>query len=144
MSPPATYDDANLILRLYELRRDEKLRHARDWFAKSFKVKTMEDFNKLCPPTYDTNAYFRMVVSYWEMVASFIASGVLNQELYFQSGTELLFCWERVRDILPEMREANKSPGMLKNLEIVAAAYIEYLNRLGPGTYTAFSGRVRS
>ena len=143
MSTPATYDDVNLILRLYELRREEKLRHARDWFAKSFKVKTLEDFNKLCPPSYDTNAYFRMVISYWEMVASFITAGVLNQDLYFQSGGELLFCWERVRDVLPELREQNKNPSMLKNLEAVAQMYIEHMQRIGPDTYSSFSARVR-
>ena len=45
-----TYDDVNLILRLYDMRREEKMREARDWFAKNFKPKTMEDFAKLAAP----------------------------------------------------------------------------------------------
>ena len=46
---PATYEDANLLLRLYELRREERLRNARDWFMKNFRASTMEEFQKLCP-----------------------------------------------------------------------------------------------
>src|SRR3974390_1118333 len=51
-----TYDDVNLILRLYELRREEKMRDARVWFVSKFKCKTMEEFSKLCPPGSDANA----------------------------------------------------------------------------------------
>src|ERR1041385_8280829 len=89
----ATYDDVNLILRLYEMRREERLRDARKWFIASFKVKTFEDFQTLCPPGSETNASYRMVTSYWEMVGSFLTSGVLNNELFYQSGRELLFAW---------------------------------------------------
>src|SRR6187200_3068899 len=105
-----TYDDVNLILRLYDLRREEKLRKARDWFAKNFKVRTLDEFRKLCPPGSEENAYYRMVVTYWEMVASFITNGVLNQQLFFQSGREILFVWERVRDLIPLVREGEKDP----------------------------------
>ncbi|HYZ84329.1 MAG TPA: hypothetical protein VE621_07995 [Bryobacteraceae bacterium] len=144
MSSPATYEDVNLIVRLYELRREEKLRTARDWFSKSFKVKSMEEFGKVCPPGYDTNTYFRMVTSYWEMVASFVTSGVLNEELLFQSGLELLFVWERIKDLVPEMRAIYRNQGQYKNLEIVAERFSEMLNRNGgPEAYRAFSARVR-
>ncbi|MEO8129879.1 MAG: hypothetical protein ABI822_22445 [Bryobacteraceae bacterium] len=143
MANAATYDDVNLILRLYEMRREEKLRQARDWFSKNFKVKSLEEFNKLCPPGSDTNAYYRMVTTYWEMVASFITGGVLSEELFFQSGMELLFCWERVRDVLPEARVAFQNGGLLRNLETVATRFIQYLEKNNPGAYAAFSARVR-
>jgi hypothetical protein len=139
----ATYEDVDLIMRLYEMRRETKLREARDWFGKSFKVKTIEEFNQLCPLGSEQNAYYRMVISYWEMAASFITSGVLHQELFFESGGELLFVWERVRDLLPALRQANKSPRNLKNLEKVAEAYIEWFKQQAPGSYEAFSQRVR-
>lgn len=139
----ATYDDVNLILRLFELRRDEKMRQARDWVAKSFHAKNMEELTALCPLGSEPNAYFRMVISYWEMVAGFVTSGVLSQELFFQSGRELLFAWERFRDIVPALREAYKDPMAYKNLETVAEAFIEWLNRRSPGAYEAFSARVR-
>ena len=139
----ATYEDVDLILRLYETRRENKLREARDWFGKSFKVKTVEEFNVLCPLGSDQNAYYRMVVSYWEMLASFITSGVLHQELFFESGGELLFVWERIRDVLPALRQTNKNPRSLQNLEKVAEAYIEWFHNNSPGSYEAFSQRVR-
>ena len=143
MPNPATYDDVNLILKLYEIRREEKLRHARDWFAKSFKVKNMDDFMKVCAPGTDTNAYFRMVVSYWEMVASFVTSGVLSEDVFYQSGRELLFCWERLRDFVPAYRETCKNLTEWKNLEAVANDFIQKWNAQSPGAYEAFSARVR-
>jgi hypothetical protein len=94
MDTQATYDDVKLIMRLYEMRRDEKLREARQWFAK-FNARTWAEKVELCPPGSEPDAYFRMVTTYWEMVASFITSGVLHQELFLQSGQELLFVWER-------------------------------------------------
>jgi hypothetical protein len=139
----ATYDDVNLVLKLYEMRREERLREARRWFAASFKVKTFDEFTKLCPPGSDPNASFRMVTTYWEMVASFLTSGVLNAELFYQSGREMLFTWERVRDILPTVRETYKHPRELKNLEDAATAYIGWWNAHAPGAYDAFSKRVR-
>ena len=117
MPTQATYDDANLILKLFELRREEKMRQARQWFATNFTPTSIEDAQKLIAPGTQENAYFRMVVSYWEMVASFVTSGVLNQELFFESGGELLFVWERVRELLPSFRAASKNPIAWKNLE---------------------------
>ena len=139
----ATYEDVSLILRLYEMRRETKLREARDWFGKSFKIKSVDEFNQLCPPGSDPNAYYRMVTSYWEMVASFMTNGVLHQELFFESGGELLFVWERIRDVLPALRQANKNPRNLQNLQKVAEAYIEWFKSNSPGAYEAFSQRVR-
>jgi hypothetical protein len=139
----ATYDDVNLILRLYDMRRDDRLREARKWFTGSFKVKTYEEFTALCPPGSEPNASYRMVTTYWEMVASFLTSGVLNAELFYQSGRELLFTWERIREILPSLRDSYKHPRELKNLEDAARAYIDYWNRTAPGAYEAFSQRVR-
>jgi hypothetical protein len=139
----ATYDDVNLILRLYEMRREDRLREARKWFTASCKVKTFDDFVKLCPPGSEANASYRMVTTYWEMVASFLTSGVLNAELFYQSGRELLFVWERIRDIVPAIRQSFGHTRELRNLEEAAAAYIAWWNQAAPGAYDAFSKRVR-
>jgi hypothetical protein len=139
----ATYDDVNVILRLYDMRREEKLRAARAWFAASFKVKTYDEFQKLCPPGSDANASYRMVTTYWEMVASFITAGVLHRELFYQTGRELLLVWERTRDLIPHVRAAYKNPNELKNLEAAAQGFIAWWNTQAPGAYDAFSARVR-
>ena len=142
MSTPATYDDVNLILRLYELRREERMRAARTWFVANFKPKNVEEIARLAPAGSDENAFYRMTVSYWEMAASFITSGVLNQELFFQSGAELLLVYTRVKDLLPTLRLANHSPAMWKNLETVALAYIRWWEAKDPEAYQAFAARV--
>jgi hypothetical protein len=144
MKPTApTFDDAHLILQLYDLRRDDRMREARRWFAASFKVRTLAEVQALCPPGSEENASYRMVTSYWEMVASFVTSGVLSPELFFQSGRELLFYWERVRDIVPALREASGNPLEWSNWEAVAARYIAWWNAQAPGAYDLFSRRVR-
>jgi len=139
----ATYDDVNLIIKLYELRREPKLREARDWFGKSFNARTPEELEALCPRGSEPNAYLRMVVGYWEMVASFITCGVLNQELFFQYGQEMLFVWEKVRDLAPPLRDTAKNPLLLKNMETVAKAYIQWWNKQAPGAYEIWSAQVR-
>jgi hypothetical protein len=139
----ATINDAKLILELYDLRREARFREARRWFTASFKPKTFDEYLALCPPGSEPNASYRMVVTYWEMVASFLTSGTLNPELFYQSGREMLFVWERVRDIVPGIRNANKHPREYKNLEAAATAYIKWWNKVAPGAYEAFGRRVR-
>ena len=142
-SPPATHEDAKLLLQIYEMRREPRLREARRWFAASFRATTVEELMSLCPPGSEENASYRMVTSYWELVASFVTSGVLNQELFFQSGRELLFCWTRLRDLVPQVRAKNKNPLEWTNLEVVATAYIDWWNANAPGAYDAFRDRIK-
>jgi hypothetical protein len=141
MQTPATYEDANLILRLYEMRREEKLRQAREWFTKNFHCSTVEEFGTLCPPGSQENAFARQVVSYWEMAASLITSGVLNEHLFFQSGTELLLVWERIKELAPNFRQVNKNPNIWKNLELVALKFIQHLDSTDPEIYAGFAAR---
>ncbi|HEY7292528.1 MAG TPA: hypothetical protein VH583_22015 [Vicinamibacterales bacterium] len=139
--PPPTHEDAKLLLQLYEMRREPRLREARQWFAASFRAKSFEELMKLCPPGSEQNASYRMVTSYWELVASLIATGVLSQELFFQTGRELLLCWMRIRDVAPHVRTHYRNPIEWKNLEIVAHAYVEWWNTNAPGAYDAFCER---
>ena len=139
----ATYDDANLILKLYDMRREPRMREARKWFVASFKVKSYDELMTLCPPGSEPNASYRMMTTYWELVASFITAGVLHDELFFQSGRELLLVWERVRDIAPQVRAQLKNDLEWKNLEAVGNAYIKWWNANAPGAYEAFQKRIR-
>lgn len=143
MPTQATYDDANLVLRLYELRREEKLRKAREWFSANFSAASVEDIQRIAPPGSQENAYFRMVVSYWEMVAALVTSGVLNQDLFFQTNGELLFVWERLRGVLPGHRAMTKNPNTWRNLETAGNAFIKWMESNGPEAYPAFQAMVR-
>lgn len=138
----ATYDDVNLILRLYDLRRETKLRAARAWFTANFKPKTLAELQELCPPGSEHNASMRQVITYWDMAASFVNAGVLNEELFFQNNRELLLVWLRVQRVIEDVRASFKDPAYWKNLEILGNAFAEYLKRTSPGTYEAFSARV--
>ncbi len=138
----ATYDDANLLLRLYDVRREEKLREARAWFVANFKPKSMADIDQICPAGSDNNARLRQVASYWDMAASFVTAGVLNAELFFASNREMLLVSVRFRPVLAELRAAFKDPTFLKNLETVAQQYADYLDKAAPGTLQAFVARV--
>lgn len=137
-----TYDDVNLILRLYDMRREEKLRTARDWFVRNFKPKTFEEMGQLVPMGSQENAYYRQVSTYWEMVASFLVSGVLNHEIFFQSGRELLLCYVRIKPILPALREFVGNPAELRNLEIAALDYMKWWEHEAPGAYEKFVKRI--
>ena len=143
MTQKPTYDDANLILRLYEMRREARMRQARAWFTASCRVKSYDELIKLAPGGSDENASLRMVMSYWDLVASFMTTGVLNKELFFQSGRELLLVWERVRDYLPSMREAYKDPNHLKHLEIIGNEFASYFKNQDKDAYEAFLKRIK-
>jgi len=137
--PKATYDDVNLLLRLYDIRREEKLRAARTWYVTNFKPKTMAEMAALAGPGTDGNANFRQSISYWEMVASFVTAGVLNEELLFQNTRELLLFWLRIKPVVNDVRAAFKDPNAWKNLETVAEAYQKFM---GPEAYEAFAARM--
>jgi hypothetical protein len=144
MKRPPTYEDANLLLRLYEERREEKLRTARAWFIAECKPKSVAEWQELCPVGSQNNTYYRMVVSYWEMACSFVATGVLHPELFIQNSMEHLIVWERVSGIIPELRAANNAPHQLKNLETVAALAREWLSTQGEGVYEGFAARFKA
>lgn len=139
--PQATYDDANLILRLFELRRETKLREAREWFTANFHPSTVEEMDRLAPRGSKENAYMRMVVSYWDMAASFVTSGVLNQELFLQSAGELMFVWERLRGLIPAIRERS-SRQYASHLETVGNAGLKAIEANGPEALKTFQAMV--
>jgi hypothetical protein len=115
----ATYEDANLILRLYEIRREEKLREARQWFASEFRPQTFDDVKAVLMPDHPNNTAFRMVVSYWDMAASFAVRGPLSAELLLESAGELIGIWALVEPFIAELRALFQLPEFLRNLEEV-------------------------
>ncbi len=143
MKSTPTYDDANLILRLYDLRREEKLRAARKWIGSIAPISSREEFLKLCPAGSEENAYFRMVTTYWEMAASFVVSGVLNRELFYRSNNlELLLVWEKIRRFVPEQRAFTKDALRYRQIEEVATGFVEYLNEKAPGFFENWAAGI--
>lgn len=116
-SIPPTYEDATLVLRLYELRREEKLRAAREWFRAKFFPATLEDVKAVASGAGLENTHYRMVTTYWEMAASFVARGILHPELFFDSGGEALFVWAKLGEFVPALRRDTQQPRLLASLE---------------------------
>ena len=115
----ASYEDANLILRLYELRREEKMRESRAWFMSQFRPQTFDDVRAVLMPDHPGNTAFRMVVSYWDMAASFAVRGPLDADLLLESAGELIGVWTLVEPFIAELREMIQMPEFLRNLEEV-------------------------
>ncbi len=139
---PATHHDVKLILHLYELRREQRLRAARAWFIAHCKAATFEDAMQLAPPGSEENASLRMVSTYWDMAASFVRSGALNADLFYESNRELLVVYVRIKPILPAIRKAFEDPFYLHSLEEVGEHYAAWLNQRAPGSFEAFAKRV--
>ncbi len=116
----ATYHDARLVLDLYELRREERLRAARDWFIQKFAPKSVEDIRGLAAGSAE-NASYRMVTTYWDMAASLIAHGILDSDLFLESGGEMLVVWTKLEPFVPAIRK-ELNPRFLVNVEKVVRA----------------------
>ena len=129
-----SFQDAEIILRLYDLRREEKMRKARHWFQTKFKATNLDEFQRQTA-TAEANAYFRNVINYWEMACMFVSRGILNEEMFFETCGELLSVWEKVRHTLQDVRKTRKNPLFLKYTEQVASRYIDWVNSEAPGAY---------
>ena len=119
MPKKPTAEDAQITMRLYELRREPEMRKARAWFA-TFVPRSAEDVIQLIngvPP--QENAWFRQVSSYWDMAASFVLHGALNEELFVDNSGEMFFVLGKVYPFLKEIREKTSTP-YLQRVEKVA------------------------
>lgn len=139
-----TYDDAHLVLKLYELRREEKLRAAREWFVAKFFPRSAADIAALYGVPGIENTYFRMVASYWDMAASFVVRGVLNGDLLIDSGAEMLLVWAKLESFLPELRGKTVSEKFLSNLERVVESSAYARERLTASRQTVARLRDRA
>jgi hypothetical protein len=112
-------ESANLILRLYELRREPIMRDARNFFL-SFDPRSVEDY--MAGMMGPNSAHIRMVVSYWEMAASFVTSGAIDPKMFEDSAGEHILVFGKIETFLPKMREMMGNPTMFSNLEQVCTS----------------------
>ncbi len=98
-------EEANLILRLYEIRRDEEFRKARQWFDTEFSPQSAQDIIDLLGSGFSQSAYFRMVTSYWEMVAAFVNYGAIDAGLVHKTNVEHLRFYAKIEPYISEVRK---------------------------------------
>ena len=108
-------ESADLILKLYELRRDPKMREARSWIIGFFPESTQDIMQALI--STETSAYYRMVTSYWDMAASFVNHGAIDEEMFKDANGEHFIVFSKVEPFLAELREMMGNPNAFKNLE---------------------------
>jgi hypothetical protein len=133
-----TNEQVNLLLRLYEERREPRLREARDWFGANFHgVNTPEDLMRVCPPGSQGNLYMRMVLSYWEMVASIANRGLIDEDFFFENTGEQWMVWEQVKPVIGAWRTMFSSPKFLANLEEQVKRLEAWREKRNPGSNEA-------
>jgi hypothetical protein len=123
MAKKPTAEDAHLILKLYDLRREAELRKARNWFLVDFWPLNADDFVKIFSAIgSQENNWIRQVGGYWDMAATFVLQGVLNEELFLQPGCsgEMFFIFAKVHPYLKEFREKTNNPNAFAHIEKVA------------------------
>lgn len=108
------HEDANLILKLYDLRREAVMREARAWFF-TFNPENVQDFVDVM--IGDKGAYYRMVISYWDMAASFVHHGAIDEQMFNDTNGEHLFVYSKLEPFLPELRNLLGAPQFMQNLE---------------------------
>ena len=122
MSRKATAADAQLILKLYDLRREAEMRKARNWWFVEFWPRTADDFLKIVfTPGTPQNNWLRQVHGYWSMAASFVLQGALSADLFLQPAVsgEMFILLAKVHPFLKELREKAGDPEMFGTIEKV-------------------------
>lgn len=121
-----TKADAELLLRLYEIRRDPEMRKARHWFLHVFQPSDWEALKAHRMTGTEEDRYLRMVTSYWDMVSAFVMQGVLSDQLFFSTNGENVVVWNKVSPWIAGLRDEMKRPTYLKNLETVVQNHLQW------------------
>ena len=137
MSEKPTHEQGQLQLQLYDLRREAKLRQARDWFTQNYFVDTFEDSTRIAPFGSQEGAYVMMVLSYWEQACAFLNHGLLHEQLFFETSGEFFGVWERIKPLVPKMREMFHQNLFLANLEKTAQRFEKFIETASPGSVEA-------
>jgi hypothetical protein len=106
--------DADLILKLYDLRREATMREARNWMF-TFNPTCIQDVIDVLLSEH--SGHYRMVVSYWEMAAAMVNNGAIDEQLFNETNGEHLFVYSKISPIIEEVRTLFGNPEFLQNLE---------------------------
>jgi len=114
MSTP--YESAQLILKIFEMRREPVLREARTWFLREFHPSSAAEIFALSP---DDNRKFRMVTGYWDMACSLVTHGAIDRQMFLDANGELFGTFSKIQLLLGDLRQRLNSPTAMTHLEQV-------------------------
>src|SRR5215204_1307835 len=118
---------AELILKLYDLRREAVMREARDWFF-TFNPESFEDVQRAVMSEH--GAHLRMVTTYWDMACSFVNHGAIDAEMFNDANAEQVFVFAKLQPFLEQIRASNGNPNAFRNLERAVTAMPQAEERL--------------
>jgi hypothetical protein len=137
METKPTHEQAQLHLQIYEMRREEKLRQARDWFFKNYFAETFEDSMRIAAPGTEGGTFFIMTATYWDQACALLNYGLLHEDLFFETGGEFFGVWERIRPTIQEGRQRFGNQFFLGHLEKAATRYETWIEARSPGHVAA-------
>ena len=121
-------ESAELILKLYDLRREATMRTARNWMLSFFPESAGEVMQAIM--SAETSAYYRMVVTYWDMAASLVNHGAIDEEMFADANVEHFVVFAKIEPFLSELRETMGNPNIMKNLETLVMRQPDAKERL--------------
>ncbi len=137
MGTKPTHEQAQLHLQVYDLRREAKLREARDWFQQNYRAQTFDDAMRISAPGTQQGAFVGMVIGYWEQACALLNYGLLHEDLFFETSGEFFGVWELLKPVVPQFRERFADKNLLANLEKAAQRYEAWSERRSPGHIAA-------
>src|SRR5574341_477758 len=137
MDTKPTYEQAQLHLQVYDLRREARLRQARDWFQQNYRAQTFEEAMRIAAPGTESGAFVGMVIGYWEQACALLNYGLLHEDLFFETSGEFFGVWEALKPVVPEFRERFVEKNLLANLEKAAQRYEAWSETRSPGHIAA-------
>jgi len=109
------YESATLLIRLYEMRRDATMREARDWYARGFNPTSVDEVMQALSGPH--SGHFRMVTSYWDMAASFVLNGAIDEQMFNDANGEQVVVLAKIEPFLSDYRARMGNPAYLASLE---------------------------
>jgi hypothetical protein len=137
METKPTHEQAQLHLEVYDLRRETRLRQARDWFFQNGAFKTFDDFMRIAAPGTEAGTFTGMVMGYWEQACALLDYGLLHEELFFETSGEFFEVWEILKPIVPEARRRFADKYLLSHLEKAARRFESWSEARTPGSIAA-------
>ena len=126
----ATAADAEIVMKMYDLRREAEMRKARAWYA-SWNPQSFDEITKLSMNfTSQENAWLRQVLTYWENAAAMVLHGAVHKDLFMDWNGEMLFIYVKIKPWLKQIREFNNMPDWLGKVEKVATSTPELRKRV--------------
>jgi hypothetical protein len=147
MHTKPTHEQAQLHLQVYDLRREPRLRQARDWFFKNYTVDSLEDAMRIAAPGTEAGVFAGIVIAYWDQACALLNNGLLHEDLFLETSGECFGVWELLKPMVPQARERFVDKQFLAHLEKAARRYEAWSERRSPGHVAAmrqFMQRMRA